>query len=193
MLKFFVIFFLIAAKCTSAFVIPQELPSILSLVYSNIPQIRKGHDSRYGFGFRLGDNADIQFVLELGPQSETRPIGLDTATSRKRAVSQSDFNESTESITLKKIQKDKKLAEAENWLKNWSKDQFKKKKLDSKLLTMSDAENRKKPPIVNGMLNLESNTITMVPENALDQLTALYKMKNRTTSNQEEENAMKNK
>lgn len=36
-----------------------------------------GTDSRIGVGFRLGPNADVQFQLELGPQTNTRPIGAD--------------------------------------------------------------------------------------------------------------------
>lgn len=58
-----------------AFIVPQELPSILSLVYSNIPPIKKGTDSRVGFGYRLGEHADFQVLFELGPQTNTRPIG----------------------------------------------------------------------------------------------------------------------
>lgn len=58
-----------------AFIVPQELPSILSLVYSNIPPIKKGTDSRVGFGYRLGEHADFQVLFELGPQTNTRAIG----------------------------------------------------------------------------------------------------------------------
>ncbi|XP_073822114.1 snustorr snarlik [Musca autumnalis] len=68
---------ILLAQCStsSALVVPNELPSILSLVYSNIPPIKKGTDSRLGFGFRLGNHADFQVMVELGPQKETRPIG----------------------------------------------------------------------------------------------------------------------
>lgn len=48
---------------------------MLSLVYSNIPPIKKGTDSRVGFGFRLGEHADFQVMFELGPQKFTKPIG----------------------------------------------------------------------------------------------------------------------
>lgn len=58
-----------------AFIVPQEIPSLLSLVYSNIPPIKKGTDSRVGFGYRLGEHADFQVMFELGPQTNTRPIG----------------------------------------------------------------------------------------------------------------------
>ncbi|XP_025199575.1 uncharacterized protein LOC112597657 [Melanaphis sacchari] len=55
--------------------VPEEIPSLLSVVYSNMPPIKKGTDSRLGVGFRLGPNADVQFQLELGPQTNTLPIG----------------------------------------------------------------------------------------------------------------------
>ncbi|XP_034234233.1 uncharacterized protein LOC117641197, partial [Thrips palmi] len=62
------------ASCAAAFIVPEELVSFLSIVYSNIPPIRKGTDSRVGLGFRLGPHADAQIVLELGPQTNTRPL-----------------------------------------------------------------------------------------------------------------------
>lgn len=37
-----------------------------------------GTDSRFGVGFRLGPNADVQFQLELGPQTNTQPIGAES-------------------------------------------------------------------------------------------------------------------
>ncbi|KAH0953700.1 hypothetical protein HN011_005971 [Eciton burchellii] len=65
-------------------IIPEELPTILSLVYSNIPPIKKGTDSRLGVGFRLGEHADFQVVVELGPQTETDPIGISGDAKRRR-------------------------------------------------------------------------------------------------------------
>ncbi|GJQ85894.1 hypothetical protein Trydic_g21750 [Trypoxylus dichotomus] len=68
-----------------AFIIPNELPTILSLVYSNIPTIKKGTDSRLGWGFRLGNRADFQVLVELGPQTNTQPLGdQPQATNSKR-------------------------------------------------------------------------------------------------------------
>lgn len=37
--------------------------------------IKIGTDSRVGFGYRLGEHADFQVMFELGPQTNTRPIG----------------------------------------------------------------------------------------------------------------------
>lgn len=45
-----------------------------------------GTDSRIGIGFRLGEHADFQMLFELGPQTETEPIG-NTDTKRRRDVS----------------------------------------------------------------------------------------------------------
>ncbi|XP_053971950.1 uncharacterized protein LOC128872862 [Hylaeus volcanicus] len=80
LIKLCVLFFLYDhAACL---IIPEELPTILSLIYSNIPPIKKGTDSRLGVGFRLGEHADFQVLVELGPQTETDPIG--TADNKRR-------------------------------------------------------------------------------------------------------------
>ncbi|XP_017798306.1 PREDICTED: uncharacterized protein LOC108579310 [Habropoda laboriosa] len=70
----------------SCLIIPEELPTILSLIYSNIPPIKKGTDSRIGVGFRLGEHADFQVLLELGPQTETDPIGNVDSKRRRDAL-----------------------------------------------------------------------------------------------------------
>ncbi|XP_014288888.1 uncharacterized protein snsl [Halyomorpha halys] len=57
--------------------VPEQLPTLLSFIYTNIPPVRKGTDSRVGFGFRLGPNADFQVLFELGPQQNTQPLGSD--------------------------------------------------------------------------------------------------------------------
>ncbi|PSN54015.1 hypothetical protein C0J52_10167 [Blattella germanica] len=73
-------------SCIGALIIPEELPSILSLIYSNIPPIKKGTDSRIGVGFRLGPHADFQVLLELGPQTNTQPLGPDGDSKRRRQI-----------------------------------------------------------------------------------------------------------
>ncbi|XP_044579134.1 uncharacterized protein LOC123261544 isoform X2 [Cotesia glomerata] len=67
-------------------IIPEELPSILSLVFANIPPVKKGTDSRIGLGFRLGEHADFQTIVELGPQKETQPIGNSESKRRRQIV-----------------------------------------------------------------------------------------------------------
>lgn len=70
----------------TSLIIPEELPTILSLIYSNIPPIKKGTDSRVGVGFRLGEHADFQILFELGPQTDTNPIGTTDAKRRRDAM-----------------------------------------------------------------------------------------------------------
>lgn len=38
--------------------------------------LTSGTDSRVGFGYRLGEHADFQVLFELGPQTNTKPIGI---------------------------------------------------------------------------------------------------------------------
>lgn len=70
-----VYFFLYVIAASSAVIVPEELPSVLNLVYSRIPQLKIGVDTKHGVGFRLGNNADFQILYEIGPQTRTRPIG----------------------------------------------------------------------------------------------------------------------
>ncbi|KAJ8667123.1 hypothetical protein QAD02_008785, partial [Eretmocerus hayati] len=58
----------------SSLIVPEEVPSTLPLIYSKIPPIKKGTDSRLGIGFRFGEHADFQIIMELGPQYETTPL-----------------------------------------------------------------------------------------------------------------------
>uniref|UniRef100_A0A1B6KUM0 Uncharacterized protein n=1 Tax=Graphocephala atropunctata TaxID=36148 RepID=A0A1B6KUM0_9HEMI len=59
----------------AAILIPEELPTITGILYSILPPIKIGQDSRIGFGFRVGPNADAQVLVELGPQTNTVPLG----------------------------------------------------------------------------------------------------------------------
>ncbi|XP_050452908.1 uncharacterized protein LOC126852290 isoform X2 [Cataglyphis hispanica] len=70
----------------TSLIIPEELPTILSLIYSNIAPIKKGTDSRLGVGFRLGEHADFQILIELGPQTETDEIGTSNDAKKRRDV-----------------------------------------------------------------------------------------------------------
>uniref|UniRef100_A0A182QA05 Uncharacterized protein n=1 Tax=Anopheles farauti TaxID=69004 RepID=A0A182QA05_9DIPT len=119
-----------AVSFTNAFIVPEELPSILSLVYSNIPPIKKGTDSRIGFGFRLGEHADFQVQLELGPQLNTRPIGA-AAGSSKRYVDNDEYANS--------VRNPSRPGGSTSWLQAWSKQtkqrqQFNKDKLRDSLM-----------------------------------------------------------
>ncbi|KRT84068.1 hypothetical protein AMK59_1132, partial [Oryctes borbonicus] len=105
----------------NAFIIPNELPSILSLVYSNIPTIKKGTDSRLGWGFRLGNRADFQVLVELGPQTNTQPLGDQPQPSS----SNSKRNSPDTLANVLYAQRQREKAHFSNtdggkWLKEWS-------------------------------------------------------------------------
>ncbi|KAG7212585.1 hypothetical protein KM043_012882 [Ampulex compressa] len=142
---------LVLYERSSCLIIPEEVPTILSLIYSNIPPVKKGTDSRLGVGFRLGEHADFQILLELGPQTETEPIGKTAESNRRRdvmlqAAMKGDFGPLSQAVAkyqmeqrlqreierLKKVQEMlKKLdakkqgdsdSEASEWLSKWSKE-----------------------------------------------------------------------
>jgi len=140
----------------NAFIVPQEVPSLLSLVYSNIPPIKKGTDSRLGFGYRLGEHADFQVVIELGPQTNTKPIGNvgdDDSDTSKRNVDQSDYNY---------VMKNSPNPEGTEWLSNWSQDmRTKSKKGTPKPAEMIDTSHK-------------LQTGPFISESALRQLQQLY-------------------
>ncbi|KAG5873393.1 hypothetical protein JTB14_027035 [Gonioctena quinquepunctata] len=115
---------------TEAFIIPDELPSLLSVIYSNIPTIKKGTDSRLGWGFRLGDRADFQVLVELGPQTNTQPLANqgEEGTSKRQTLDNLAntlyAQRQHEKKILKAKQSEKKPISNNNgadWLKTWSK------------------------------------------------------------------------
>ncbi|XP_034187116.1 snustorr snarlik [Osmia lignaria lignaria] len=137
----------------TSLIIPEELPTILSLIYSNIPPIKKGTDSRVGVGFRLGEHADFQVLVELGPQTETDPIGNAESKRRRDAMltaamkgelgplAQAVAKYQMERKLQRELERIKKMEEslkeattvenkekksaASEWLAKWSKDMIK--------------------------------------------------------------------
>ncbi|KAL1502830.1 hypothetical protein ABEB36_007917 [Hypothenemus hampei] len=109
------------------FIIPDELPSILSIIYSNIPTLKKGTDSRIGWGFRLGDRADFQIITELGPQIYTKKLvnQEDDGNTNKRSTLDNVANTLYAQRQQEKLQQQKEKPkdvkfQGENWLKKWS-------------------------------------------------------------------------
>nr|NP_001097086.1 snustorr snarlik, isoform D [Drosophila melanogaster]NP_608874.1 snustorr snarlik, isoform B [Drosophila melanogaster]NP_723021.1 snustorr snarlik, isoform A [Drosophila melanogaster]NP_723022.1 snustorr snarlik, isoform C [Drosophila melanogaster]ACL92769.1 CG2837-PA [synthetic construct]AAF50962.1 snustorr snarlik, isoform A [Drosophila melanogaster]AAL48107.1 RH01747p [Drosophila melanogaster]AAN10339.1 snustorr snarlik, isoform B [Drosophila melanogaster]AAN10340.1 snustorr snarlik,  len=167
---------LLHTQNASAFIVPRELPSILSIVYSNIPPIKKGTDSRLGFGFRLGEHADFQVMVELGPQKETRPIGepnQDDQSFNKRQVSQSD-----QKALARQLYRQQVMEEAErlmtsterngaSWLQAWS-NGMKPQKPKSK--------DQAKKPVKESSSSNYQNAQATDPTSAMKQLQLLYKM-----------------
>lgn len=71
-----------------------------------------GTDSRIGIGFRLGPNADFQVQFELGPQTNTQPIGPNAGTnttSKKRQTAHTPPSRVTFNATNP----------SEKWLNTW--------------------------------------------------------------------------
>ncbi|XP_037928168.1 uncharacterized protein LOC119662607 [Teleopsis dalmanni] len=173
----------ICAKLSESLIVPQELPSILSLVYSNIPPIKKGTDSRLGFGFRLGEHADFQILVELGPQKETRPIGEKDGSEssfNKRHVSKSDQRNALRQY-YRQQQRQQELTSTErsaaNWLENWSKDMNANSKKSTKEKRQQIISAKQQFPKVAGL-----PAVPVVPENSLKQLQMLYKMAGTTAT-----------
>ncbi|KAK0094038.1 hypothetical protein PV326_011969 [Microctonus aethiopoides] len=136
----------IQGENVNGLIIPEELPTILSLIYSNIPPIKKGTDSRVGVGFRLGEHADFQVLFEIGPQKETEPIG-NTESKRRRQIMldsaiRGEYGPWAQSVAKFNIEKMKEREVAKlttsidnngknknsmdtNWLLKWSKEMAK--------------------------------------------------------------------
>lgn len=79
----------------ASLIVPEEFATLLGLVFSTIPQVKKGTDSRIGFGYRFGNHADAQVVFEIGPQKNTQKLGPDSSSDSgdtfKRDVRYQDY------------------------------------------------------------------------------------------------------
>ncbi|KAK5638822.1 hypothetical protein RI129_013117 [Pyrocoelia pectoralis] len=112
-------------------IIPDELPSLLSVIYSNIPTIKKGTDSRYGWGFRLGNRADLQVVVELGPQLNTQPLRqVSSSGGSKRNVANnlSNYLYAQQQQQRKEQEMNEKK---DSWINNWKKSMQSAKKVQA--------------------------------------------------------------
>ncbi|KAL5281352.1 hypothetical protein ACFFRR_005010 [Megaselia abdita] len=165
MLRYITITLMTLSCFGDALIVPNELPSILSLIFSTIPQVKKGTDSRVGFGFRLGDHADFQVMLELGPQTNTKPVGTSTGDSDntfKRQVSPEDYNTIQKDSVGKESQS--KQNDASKWLKSWYRDTNKRK---------IEAVQETSTKIPKEMSSVK--TMAMISQSSLTQLQQLYK------------------
>lgn len=72
-----------------------------------------------GFGFRLGEHADFQILLELGPQKETRPIGEEQNNSQNSNVFRKRHVSKQEELEFYQNEGQNKLGESGNWLQKW--------------------------------------------------------------------------
>ncbi|EDW04220.1 uncharacterized protein LOC6562631 [Drosophila grimshawi] len=167
---------LLQPQNVNGLIVPEQLTSFLSLVYSNIPPIKKGTDSRLGFGFRLGDHADFQVLLELGPQKDTQPLGdpnKEDQSFNKRQVSAID--QRAQLRRQQQLQQQQSLLtsterNAASWLESWSNGM---KPLEAKPKTKLSSKQRAK---------LALPVQKQMPTDAVQQLQLLYKMAATTTT-----------
>nr|XP_014089582.1 uncharacterized protein LOC106617109 [Bactrocera oleae]XP_036213914.1 uncharacterized protein LOC106617109 [Bactrocera oleae]XP_036213915.1 uncharacterized protein LOC106617109 [Bactrocera oleae]XP_036213916.1 uncharacterized protein LOC106617109 [Bactrocera oleae]XP_036213917.1 uncharacterized protein LOC106617109 [Bactrocera oleae] len=173
-------------------VVPQELPSILSLIYSNIPPIKKGTDSRLGFGFRLGNHADFQVLLELGPQKNTRPIGEDADSENsfnKRQVSKAQrahlLRKQAQEVYRQLATSTTTERAANSWLESWSNAMNTNHNVDGVTVTSAGiAANKKKsaPKLAQSTGKKQQQLENFTPpaantaEQSMMQLQMLYRM-----------------
>lgn len=134
-----------------------------------------GTDSRLGFGFRLGEHADFQVMVELGPQKNTRPIGdqdnMDGSSFNKRQVNKRQQLAAQQELTSTE-------RSAATWLEKWSNEAntSTKKKISSK-------SKPTKKQILNKPVAIP--TMQQLPDQTLRQLQMLYKMATSSTTEPE--------
>ncbi|XP_026470860.1 uncharacterized protein LOC113375127 [Ctenocephalides felis] len=116
----------------------------------------KRTDSRLGVGFRLGEHADFQIMVELGPQTETRPIGGGSATN-KRNVAPNSY----------RIKDSISNTDGGKWLSNWSQQM---KKAQNSIYIDEDV-----------VPNLTSPDKPYLPVDTMSQLGELYDATNQPT------------
>lgn len=110
-----------------------------------------GTDSRFGFGYRLGEHADFQVVYELGPQKYTRKLGSQD----------SDSNNNKRNADYDESYKASPNSAGAKWLSNWSNGM----KSQKKRMPQKDVQ-------ANGVQ--EVKTMPYINESALKQLQLLY-------------------
>ncbi|KAJ8706267.1 hypothetical protein PYW08_010893 [Mythimna loreyi] len=170
----------VASSSLASVIIPEELPSLLSVAYSNIPPIKKGTDSRVGFGFAFGNHADFQVMFELGPQTNTQPLTgqgfQSTSSNAKRQANSpppSKYNKN----------KEKYGSDGSKYLQNWAQ----KMKFPQKLSQNTQPKPGEVPNLEDSMVELVKNDKGEyeihqpkpgnLPHKVLEDLKRLYKLK----------------
>ncbi|XP_051172565.1 uncharacterized protein LOC127288900 [Leptopilina boulardi] len=176
-------------KYTICLIVPDEIPSLLSLIYSNLPPVKKGTDSRFGVGFSLGEHADFQVVVELGPQTETEPIGSTEDAKRRRdiilnAAMKGEMGPWAQRVAEHQIQRKlgKDVATITNHygnIKNIHKDSKEKEPFRANIIDekKKHAENLKKSQKRINVVNVEGTKPSAVisdPESYIKKLNTLY-------------------
>uniref|UniRef100_A0A2A4K009 Uncharacterized protein n=1 Tax=Heliothis virescens TaxID=7102 RepID=A0A2A4K009_HELVI len=170
-----------ASLSSASVIIPEELPSLLSVAYSNIPPIKKGTDSRVGFGFAFGNHADFQIMLELGPQTNTQNLTgqgfQSTSSNAKRQASlppPAKYNKNKEKYLP---------SDGSKYLQNWAQ----KMKYPQKWSQNTLSKPGEVPNLEDSVVELKKNEKGEyeihqpkpgnLPQNVLEDLKRLYKLK----------------
>ncbi|XP_075988826.1 uncharacterized protein LOC142984855 isoform X2 [Anticarsia gemmatalis] len=174
-------FLFLLSFASGALIIPEELPSLLSVAYSNIPPIKKGTDSRVGFGFAFGNHADFQVMFELGPQTNTK--ALDGTGFQSGQASSS--NAKRQAPSPPKITKNReKLLQSEGskYLQNWAQKMKSPQKPHEDLPKPGDVPNLEESMVElikneKGEYEIHQPQPGNLPSNVLEDLIKLYRVK----------------
>ncbi|XP_047098281.1 uncharacterized protein LOC124712032 isoform X2 [Schistocerca piceifrons] len=128
--------------CSDALIIPQELPSILSLIYSNLPPLKK----------------DFQVLIQLGPQTETQPIGPqpeNNGNSKRHVIQQTFYIPNGEEIITD--------TQGGKWLSSWRSAFTPKRKVNlqetkTEIPTMAPDPTQSRNQVVTHLRKLYNNT-----------------------------------
>ncbi|XP_026740008.1 uncharacterized protein LOC113502624 [Trichoplusia ni] len=181
-----------ATGALGSVIIPEELPSLLSVAYSNIPPIKKGTDSRVGFGFAFGNHADFQVMFELGPQTNTQNL---TGQGFQSSSSNAKRQANSPPPKLHKNKEKYQTTDGSNYLQNWAQ----KMKYPPK-------SNQHHSPRPGEVPNLEESMVELIknekgeyeihqpqpgnlPQNILEDLKKLYKLKSEVAKKMTAQNA----
>ncbi|XP_035456478.1 uncharacterized protein LOC118280506 [Spodoptera frugiperda] len=169
----------LVSQSLASVIIPEELPSLLSVAYSNIPPIKKGTDSRVGFGFAFGNHADFQVMFELGPQTNTQALNgqgfQSTSSNTKRQVN------SPPPAKLHK-NKEKYHSDASKYLQNWAQKMKYPEKHAQNVQKLGEVPNLEESMVElvkndKGEYEIHQPKPGNLPQNILEDLKKLYKLK----------------
>ncbi|KAL3272003.1 hypothetical protein HHI36_022471 [Cryptolaemus montrouzieri] len=136
-----------------------------------------GTDSRIGWGFRLGDRADFQVLVELGPQKYTQPLAnepnkvvsnkrntLDDLASQLWAQRQEDKRQQQQ-----QKESNQPPSEANSWIQSWS-NGMKNKGPPQTIQTLQITEDEVKPGLGIGEIDAKS----VIPEDRKSDIRTSY-------------------
>ncbi|XP_059057269.1 uncharacterized protein LOC131850898 [Achroia grisella] len=169
------VFLFLICLVSSSVIIPEELPSLLSVAYSNIPPIKKGTDSRVGFGFAFGNHADFQVVFELGPQTTTQNL-------TGQGFSSSNTKRQAPSLPPPKFNKNREKSDGGKYLQTWAQKMKHPPKLNKEIARPGEVPNLEESMVElvkneKGEYEIHQPRPGNLPQKILDDLKRLYGQK----------------